>query len=274
MGTKLEKAFKVLRKALHIKPYNTQEEWERLIWLKKMPRARKGQIKWQKNEIHYKDGYVLHEQLNEVFLQKQYDFKTDKDNPILIDCGAHVGLVSLRWRQLFPSASITAIEADPEIGILLEANLASAGFENVRVIKKAVWVDDNGVKFNQSGLDNGNVDLNGKSGITVASVDLASIIAEEVDFLKMDIEGAEYKVLQRLSDTKKLSNISRIVIEFHHWNSDINPLPEALHLLQKNGFDSRIVSSVLFKKRTDPVFSGQGWVHSHVVVAAKNIKTF
>ena len=103
------------------------------------------------------------------------------------------------------------------------------------------------------------------------SVDLTALISGEVEMLKMDIEGAEYQVLQKLHETKKLKQIARIIIEIHHWDTCANPLPNALCLLQQNGFDSRIVSSVLFKKKNEPVFSEQGWVHSHVVVAAKRM---
>lgn len=239
--------------------------------MKQRPRGVEGKIIWQKKNIFFKDGQALHDQINETFLQKQYDFISTKKNPLLIDCGAHVGIVSLRWRQLFPNASITAIEADPAIGRILEKNLVFESPKNTRVIKKAVWVHDHGVRFNSSGLDNGNIEISESRGMHLPSVDLTALISGEVEMLKMDIEGAEYQVLQKLHETKKLKQIARIIIEIHHWDTCANPLPNALCLLQQNGFDSRIVSSVLFKKKNEPVFSEQGWVHSHVVVAAKRM---
>jgi len=177
-----------------------------------------------------------------------------------------VGLVSLRWRQLFPDASIIAIEADPAIGDLLRKNLESA---NVKVIQKAAWTDKQGVFFRSSGSDNGNVDLSARTGTKIPSFDLADIINETVEFLKMDVEGCEYILLRNLADKGKLNKVLRLVVEFHHWDSDENPLPGALSLLGENGFDCRILSSVLFKKQNTPPFSENGWAHSHVVVAAK-----
>ena len=89
----------------------------------------------------------------------------------------------------------------------------------------------------------------------------------------MDVEGCEYILLRDLVEKRKIQNVHRMIIEFHHWDSNENPLSGALYLLAQNGFDFRILSSVLFKKQDTPSFNEGGWAHSHVVVAAKRRET-
>ena len=84
-----------------------------------------------------------------MFVQKQYDFASHKKSQSLIDCGAHVGLVSMRWRQLFADASIIAVEADPTIGDLLKKNVE---FKKIQVIHKAAWTNEQGIKFRSTGV--------------------------------------------------------------------------------------------------------------------------
>jgi len=52
----------------------------------------------------------------------------------------------------------------------------------------------------------------------VESIDLCEFIkslGENIHILKMDIEGAEYRVLNKLIDTKVIFNIDKLFVEFH-----------------------------------------------------------
>lgn len=46
---------------------------------------------------------------------------------------------------------------------------------------------------------------------------IMSIDANDVIIVKMDIEGAEYDLLDRLIETKAIKNINRLFVEFHDW---------------------------------------------------------
>jgi hypothetical protein len=56
----------------------------------------------------------------------------------------------------------------------------------------------------------------GSKKLKVKAVRLSSYIKEEVDLVKMDIEGAEIKVLDDLKRNDKLNFVNTYLIEYHH----------------------------------------------------------
>ncbi|MBK1827820.1 FkbM family methyltransferase [Haloferula rosea] len=62
---------------------------------------------------------------------------------------------------------------------------------------------------------------------------------DRVDVLKMDIEGAEYPVIEDLCrDPDRLSRVHVLLIEFHHWMSsfDLDDTRNAIKALEARGF--------------------------------------
>jgi hypothetical protein len=58
-----------------------------------------------------------------------------------------------------------------------------------------------------------------------------------VDFLKMDIEGAEFSVLEELDQAGKLGLIKEMSIEYHHHiHDDSDTLSDLLSILERNNF--------------------------------------
>jgi Methyltransferase FkbM domain len=45
----------------------------------------------------------------------------------------------------------------------------------------------------------------------------AELDAERIDLLKMNIEGAEFDVLERLAETGWIDRIDELLIQFHDW---------------------------------------------------------
>lgn len=76
---------------------------------------------------------------------------------------------------------------------------------------------------------------NGWTKHEVPTVRLRDYLTEPVDFLKMNIEGAEREVLADCGD--RLRQVREMVIEYHHWFG----LPRTLHhiqeMLNRLGFD-------------------------------------
>ncbi|MBI2513161.1 MAG: FkbM family methyltransferase [Opitutae bacterium] len=60
----------------------------------------------------------------------------------------------------------------------------------------------------------------------------------EIDVLKMDIEGAEYEVIDRLVTDGELRKVRQLLIEFHHWLPAFGAAAtrRALHQLRQAGF--------------------------------------
>ena len=60
----------------------------------------------------------------------------------------------------------------------------------------------------------------------------------EIDILKMDIEGAEYEVIDDLLD-EPIDRIQQILIEFHHWiypSISLKATSNAISKLENEGY--------------------------------------
>ena len=67
--------------------------------------------------------------------------------------------------------------------------------------------------------------------------DFSKFIDETVDFLKLDIEGAELEVLEELAAFGKLNYVRQMVIEFHHHiKCGDDRMSHLLKLLEEHGF--------------------------------------
>ncbi|MFH1443463.1 MAG: FkbM family methyltransferase [Candidatus Micrarchaeota archaeon] len=74
---------------------------------------------------------------------------------------------------------------------------------------------------------------------------LSRFIRGNVDFVKMDIEGAEVDVVKELVSSGKLQHLKRMVIEYHHHNHTGEAfLGKFLSLLENAGFDYRISARI------------------------------
>ncbi|HEV7231034.1 MAG TPA: FkbM family methyltransferase [Bacteroidia bacterium] len=209
----------------------------RLARLKKGARYRMGSFDFQGQEIHYSDSVSFAYTFEEIFLNRILDFETKNPNPFIIDVGANIGLVSIFCKKKYPSAELVCIEADPLIFKLLEQNIRSFAFEQVTLIQKAAWdKDDSTLSFFGDGADGGTLLSPGsnKKGIQVNTMRLSALIVKPVDFLKIDIEGAELVVMQEIET--KLGFVQKIFIEYHSYRSKEQDLNEILNLLKAHGF--------------------------------------
>lgn len=174
-------------------------------------------------------------QYKELFLEEIYRFNSDKSDPVIIDCGANIGLSCIYFKRLFPSAIVKAFEADPKILRVLEKNIQEQNLKDIEIIGKAVWINDNGIEFFSEGADGGSIEGEGEK-INISSIRLKDYLDDfnVVDLLKIDIEGAEYEVLLDL--TENLYKVKNIFIEYHSWNKNSQKLSEILSVLELYGF--------------------------------------
>ncbi|MCB9772386.1 MAG: FkbM family methyltransferase [Candidatus Omnitrophica bacterium] len=175
-------------------------------------------------------------QFREIFFEQIYKFNSQRTNPVIYDCGANIGTSCLYFKQLYPQAKIYAFEADPKIYNYLQNNLKNNGITGVELSQKAVWSSNGKINFGSDGADGGAIDQKGKTAIEVDTIRLKELFDKEeyIDFLKMDIEGAEVEVMSDCAHS--LSKIENIFIEFHSWNHKKQQLGELLCILSKNNF--------------------------------------
>jgi FkbM family methyltransferase len=173
----------------------------------------------------------------EIFSQEIYKFASSKENPVIIDCGSNYGVSIVYFKSIYPKAMITGIEADPKIFELLSWNIELRNYQDVILINRAILGDASieTVEFHCEGADGGRVFAieDNKNTARVDSIHLDELLSEPIDFLKMDIEGAETEVIMSCDN---LRNVPQLFIEYHSFKDSKQTLSALLDKLASNGF--------------------------------------
>ncbi len=219
---------------------------KRLFPMLRKPKQVAGITRWKNRDLHYVDAPSVYYQLSDIYIGLAYDFSSENQTPYILDVGAHIGLATLRFRELFPTAKIIAFEPDPQIADCLTHNLAKAADHQTEVIVAAAWSKKGEIGFKSTGDDSGGIDKDTTTSL-VPTIELASYCQQTVDFLKLDIEGAEFEVIQHLHHSGVLPNVRRLFLELHHWDTTKIPrFHEALNIIAESGFNYRISSAEAF----------------------------
>lgn len=162
----------------------------------------------------------------EIFEQEIYRFRARTEAPYIIDCGSNIGLSVLYFKKLYPACRIVAFEPDDRIFAVLQRNIRRSGHEDVELHCRALWTEETSLSFMSEGADGGRLATEGDSrDKMVRTVRLSDYLDGHVDFLKLDIEGAETEVLADCAD--KLSNVENLFVEYHSFANQ----PQTLHVL-------------------------------------------
>ena len=164
-----------------------------------------------------------------------YRFLPPRRDAVIIDCGANIGLSVIYFKKLCPEARIVAFEPDPSLCDLLIKNVQERDLCDVEVRNSAVWIDGARLGFNADGALGGRISEGcAAREIEVQAVRLRDFLNGRIDFLKMDVEGAEYAVLKDCRD--RLMNVENLFVEYHVGSSEEQRLDEMLSWFSDAGF--------------------------------------
>jgi FkbM family methyltransferase len=188
-----------------------------------------------KYSINIPDPMSFLWQYKEIFVDEYYLFKTPNPKPVILDCGANVGMSILYFKELYPHSRIIAFEAEPAISAILESNLNTNNITGVEIVSRAVWKDSNGILFGSEGADSSSIYSNSEKKL-IPSVRLRDYLTAEssVDFLKIDIEGAETAVLDDCR--ANLKHVRNLFVEFHSYIGNAQGLADVISVFEENGF--------------------------------------
>lgn len=170
----------------------------------------------------------------DIFIEGIYDFKSAQPCPRILDGGGYVGFSTLYFKSRYPESKITVFECEPKALNLLKENLSACGYDDVEIVEAALAAEEGTMSFSQEGGDAGSLYLNEGPNIQVKTVKLEKWLEQEIDFLKLNIEGAEMDVLSSCGD--KLKNVREMIIEFHSFAGQPQRLQELLTTLSSQGF--------------------------------------
>jgi FkbM family methyltransferase len=183
--------------------------------------------------------YILYK---DIFVRRIYHFRATRSDPLVLDCGSNIGLSIFYFKHVYPEARIVGFEPDEQIFPYLERNVARNKLHGVRLVQAALSSTEGRSEFFSDGKYGGGLAENLMSNRAqdwvrskVRSVRLREYLHDPVDFLKMNIEGAEYDVLKDSEDL--LRQINEMIIEYHHLPGLPRTLHSILQILDRQGFE-------------------------------------
>lgn len=141
----------------------------------------------------------------------------------VLDAGANIGVFTVLASSLVGSTGrVVAVEPQPENLRVLRRNIELNGCRNVSVVPRALSnVDGSAVFITGRGIG---AHLSRSGGIPVDTISLPSILTvaklPRIDYLKMDIEGAEVRVFEAEGTDMAISTLRRAVVEIHDAEAD------------------------------------------------------
>ncbi len=182
--------------------------------------------------------------LNNVYLPNGFEIK---DDDIVIDIGAHIGLFAVLAAFYAKKGKIYAFEPVKENFELLNENINQNKITNILTYNKAVSGDGEMRDFVLSSGSNAAhsfdyTDSKSSKKVKVQTVRLEDFINEneikKIDFFKIDCEGAEYEIIFNLPKNL-LKIIKKIGMEYHDIDGDRN-VTKMKKYLEDNGFSVRV----------------------------------
>jgi FkbM family methyltransferase len=157
-----------------------------------------------------------------------------KKDRTVINIGVWIGATTLYCATL--GAKIIAIEADRESCVTLKNNISLNNFENIKVIEKAIYKDNNGVLFGENLYRNDGMNAStsqivfehtfensNKYKYKIDSITFAEVVrnVNNICLIKVDIEGGEQFILREVLEYCYNQNIPAYV-SFHYtwWSSE------------------------------------------------------
>jgi FkbM family methyltransferase len=204
----------------------------------------------------HQNGSDLH-LMSEIWLYRGYDRFGCAVRPgdIVVDLGGNVGLFSAYAASVGRAAAVFAYEPHPDNYAQLRRNADAVnrhlGREVIMPFASAAWKDNNGISLQVSDNPGGHsaVVPTGGPAIAVLSLTLEAILdtngITRCDLLKMDIEGAEYDVLE--SSRRELRRVGRLVLEHH--TTPTRRVADAVNLLIEAGFKTTVADNYLYASR-------------------------
>ena len=186
----------------------------------------------------------------EILVHEEYYFESARPAPRVIDCGVNFGLTLAYVKSLYPQAQIIGFEPHPQMHALASRNIERNGWQDISLHKEALSAAEGTATFYLADLDTMGASLTTRlketgqpvTPVDVRTVRLSDYLQEPTEFLKMDIEGAEYDVLSECE--AQLGNVQTLFCEYHSRPAENEEtLTALLGVLNRAGFSYHIARS-------------------------------
>ena len=221
----LEKRHQQYTASFPVKDYDSRYGIELVATPQRSFWVKKAGSKWNGQQLI---AYLLSEQ--DMVAGRHAEHLVRPGN-IVLDCGAHVGTFT-HWSLQRGAEKVVAIEPDPVNLECLRRNFpAEIASGKVIIAPVGVWSSEGTFKLSIADVNSGMNSLvrnRGGKTIDVRTTTIDLLIEElklpRVDYIKMDIEGAEREALRGGFDTMRRFK-PRLMIEAYHLPDDSVVLP-------------------------------------------------
>jgi FkbM family methyltransferase len=138
--------------------------------------------------------------------------------PLIVDCGANIGLSSVYFSEKFPRAKIVALEPEANNYALAQRNCPA---ENVEFLLSAIASDDTTGELIDPGLGGWGFRVRRRNDGPIQMISINSLLNNpkyrecEPLIVKIDIEGFEKELFSK--NTEWVDKFPLLVIELHDW---------------------------------------------------------
>ena len=161
-----------------------------------------------------------------TFLRRYNDLLTaydkivsEKKIPLILDCGANIGLSSLFFARDFPKAKVLAIEPEKNNFVMMKSNCKK--FKNVKPLNAAIGSEVGYATIDDNFADNNAfiTTRNSKNKGDIKILSINKVLLDNKDLLpfivKIDIEGFEKDLFS--ANTEWVERFKLLIIETHDW---------------------------------------------------------
>lgn len=219
--------------------------------LRKMNALLVRMLKREYAEIHGQKMFVGSDSMALSVLRFYEPYSTEivtrevKEGQVVLDLGANIGYYTLLFAQLVGGqGKVFAFEPIPELFAMLNRNVELNSHRNVTTVRKAV--SDRTMKgkiYVSSHRENHNL-FDSTDNVGTVEVDMVSLDdyfagwAGGIDFVKMDVEGAEALALAGMKNLVRRNRKLKILTEFRPRGLKMSGVPpqEFLEMLSTSGF--------------------------------------
>lgn len=164
--------------------------------------------------------------IKQIVIFDEYNTKGNlKNNSVVIDAGANIGIFSVMAANICPEGKVYAFEPAPSTFDILRQNVAP--YKNVQAYCSALGMrfGEGDLRITRSSFSNGMVDSEMNVGrvINVTKVPVETIDdfveknnLERVDFIKIDTEGYESKIIEGARKTIAKFSPAMAMSAYHH----------------------------------------------------------